>query len=410
MTITRTGFIEGDVDLNETLIQKSYIIDVYPAISCNFKYSNIYGWGQNTYGSIGNGNTSNMSTPVLESLGASNWKCIAEGHGQQAAAIRTITANEGCRDLAYMWGYNGDGQLGDGTTDSFGKTFPIYSTVRGGNWRILVTGGRQTGGIKQDGSLWLWGFNTCGTLGDGTTVSKSSPVQTISGGFCWKTVSIGDNDSAGAIKEDGTLWMWGRNDDCQLGRYTTVCFTCSPAQTEPGGNNWRSLSIGDSFAGAIKSDGTLWMWGLGNLGRLGSGNNDRVSCPIQTIAGGTNWNKLSIGSCHSAAIKTDGSLWLWGSGTFGQLGTNTTTNMSSPVQTITGGTNWKYVSAGSNHTAAIKADGTMWLWGNNQYGQLGNGTTVNSSSPVQTSIGGNNWKQVAAGYLRTLALFEGGDW
>ena len=204
--------------------------------------------------------------------------------------------------------------------------------------------------------LWLWGANgVTGQLGDNTTITKSSPVQTVASGANWKQVSVKGN-SCGAIKTDGTLWVWGGNNSLkgQLGDNTTTSRS-SPVQTVAAGTNWKQVSFGQYYCGAIKTDGTLWMWGDGLYGKLGDNTNQPKSSPIQTVAAGTNWKQLSLGEYTTAAIKTDGTLWTWGFNYTGALGDNTTTNKSSPVQTVAGGTNWKQVSSGQT-TAAIRDD------------------------------------------------------
>lgn len=257
--------------------------------------------------------------------------------------------------------------------------------------------------------LWLVGTNQTGQLGDNTAASKSSPVQTVSGGVNWRQVaaSIPDNvllySHIASIKSDGTLWMWGYNDYGQLGD-NTVLNRSSPVQTVSAGNNWKQIASGSLFTAAIKTDGTLWLWGSNNAGQLGTGTTTHRSSPVQTVSSGTNWLMVSCGANHTATIKTDGSLWLWGSNDNGRLGNNSISSVSSPVQTVSGGTNWKQVSCGTTHTASIKSDNTLWLWGNNSNGQLGDGTITHRSSPVQTIAGGANWKQVACGYLFTAAI------
>lgn len=251
--------------------------------------------------------------------------------------------------------------------------------------------------IKTDGTLWAWGYNNKGQLGDNTLVKKSSPVQTVAGGTNWKFVSAGVNH-VGAIKTDGTLWMWG--DDWygatgnNNGDYALAY--SSPVQTISAGTNWKLVSCGWYYTTAIKTDGTLWTWGYNNVGQLGTNNTTNRSSPVQTIAGGTNWKTVSAGMSHVAAIKTDGTLWLWGSNGYGQLGNNDSgTNKSSPVQTVAAGTNWKIVN---NHisysTGGIKTDGSLWVWGGNYFGQLGLNTRTSMSSPTQSLSGGNNWKDV----------------
>jgi len=314
----------------------------------------------------------------------------------------------------WTWGSRIDinfqyGVLGDNATVS--RSSPVQTVAGGTNWKQVSCGYSNTAAIKNDGTLWVWGSNRYGTLGDNTTTNlfkgRSSPVQTIAGGINWKQVACGTSYVA-AIKTDGTLWTWGSNIYGNLGD-NTVVDKSSPVQTVAGGTNWKQVSCGNSTTAAIKNDGTLWCWGWNVDGELGiniSGYGTNRSSPVQTVAFGTNWKQVSAGY-HIAAIKTDGTLWVWGSNTNGQLGDNTRTARSSPVQTIAFGTNWKSVAFGLYHIAAIKTDGTLWTWGYNYFGQLGDGTIASKSSPVQTVAGGTNWKSVAVSYGYTAAVTNG---
>ena len=127
---------------------------------------------------------------------------------------------------------------------------------------------------------------------------------------------------------------------------------------------------------------------------------------MQTVASGTNWKQVSCARNHTAAIKTNGTLWVWGSNGYGELGTNNRTYYSSPVQTVASGTNWKLVSCNYYSTAAIKTDGTLWTWGYNLYGGLGDNTVAGKSSPVQTVAGGTNWKHVDVGFYNTCSAIK----
>jgi alpha-tubulin suppressor-like RCC1 family protein len=304
----------------------------------------------------------------------------------------------------YSWGFNGNGELG--TNDTTSRSSPVQTVSGGTNWKQVSAGGFHTGAIKTDGTLWLWGTNSYGELGTNDTTPRSSPIQTVSGGTNWKQVSCGLSifSHAAAIKTDGTLWLWGYNDSGQLGTNDTTNRS-SPIQTVSGGTNWKQVSCGGSFTAAIKTDGTLWSWGFnGSGGPLGTNDTTNRSSPVQTVTGGTNWKQVSAGFSVTAAIKTDGTLWSWGVNSSGQLGTNDTTSRSSPIQTVSGGTNWKQVSV-TGHSAAIKTDGTLWVWGSNLYGELGVNDRTTRSSPVQTVTGGTNWKQVSTtGGGRTSAL------
>jgi alpha-tubulin suppressor-like RCC1 family protein len=250
--------------------------------------------------------------------------------------------------------------------------------------------------FKQAG-LWMWGYNTVnGQLGiNNRTADRSSPVQTIAGGTNWKQISA-FSQTVAAIKTDGTLWMWGLGQSGQLGN-GIASIRSSPVQTVSSGTNWEQVSTGVAHTAAIKTDGTLWTWGQNTFGQLGTNNTIIRSSPIQTVSSGTNWKQISVGTAHTAAIKTDGTLWTWGYNISGQLGDNTIVEKSSPIQTISGGTNWKQVAGGTNNTAAIKTDGTLWLWGLNDTGNLGDNTVIPKSSPVQTVAGGTNWKQLNLG-------------
>jgi len=168
------------------------------------------------------------------------------------------------------------------------------------------------------------------------------------------------------------------------------------------------MSVYPQIAGQLITP-ELWTWGRNNFGSLGDNTAPNRSTPVTTFAGGTNWKQVSCGRDHTAAIKTDGTLWTLGRNFNGRLGDNTTTNRSTPVTTFAGGTNWKQVAGGNSHTAAIKTDGTLWTWGLNGYGHLGDNTATNRSTPVTTFAGGTNWKQVACGGYHTVAIKTSDD-
>ena len=372
---------------------ESIFVNDYDMIDQYAKTGSLWSWGYNYNGQIGDGTTVSKSSPVQTVAGGTNWKQVSRD-GSTSAAIKTD-------GTLWMWGYNPWGGLGDNSSTD--KSSPVQTVAGGTNWKQVSTdSGGATAAIKTDGTLWTWGFTSnpsgvdVGSLGDNTTVNKSSPVQTIAGGTNWKQVSA--NQNMAAIKTDGTLWVWGYNLWGNLGIGTSGSGTnkSSPVQTVAGGTNWKQVSAGGNTTAAIKTDGTLWVWGYNYSGQLGDGTTVDKSSPVQTVAGGTTWKQVSTGGNNTAAIKTDGTLWIWGYNNVGQLGNGTTVDKSSPVQTVSGGTTWKQVSAGGG-TAAIKTDGTLWMWGDNEYGQIGDGTTVDKSSPVQTVAGGTNWKQVSDG-------------
>jgi alpha-tubulin suppressor-like RCC1 family protein len=375
-----TNFIDSDgIDVGKKYVTKSYLMDVYPYLQdVGIKMPGLWLVGDNIYGQLGDSTTTERSSPVQTICGGTNWKQVAAGYAY-TAAIKTD-------GTLWAWGYNILGQLGDSTTTD--KSSPVQTIAGGTNWKQVATGYAHTAAIKTDGTLWLWGYNEYGQLGDSTIASKLSPVQTICGGTNWKQVAVGGGHYTAAIKTDGTLWTWGYNYYAQLGDSTRTDRS-SPVQTIAGGTNWKQVATGYYHTAAIKTDGTLWTCGYNGYGQLGDSTTTERSSPVQTIAGGTNWKQISCCFLNTAAIKTDGTLWAWGYNEYGELGDGTTTNRSSPVQTIAGGTNWKQVSCGFGYIAAIKTDGTLWT--------------------PNIIFSGTNWKQVATGLGYIAAITEMGD-
>lgn len=357
-----------------------------------FRSGNLWAWGRNSYGQLGDNTVTSRSSPVQTITWGSNWKQVSSGY--HTAAIKTD-------GTLWSWGLGTNGQLGDNTVVS--KSSPVQTVAGGTNWKQVACFGSSTSAIKTDGTLWVWGYNLYGELGDNTSTTKrSSPVQTVAFGTNWFQVSVGQNHIA-AIKTDGTLWLWGNNAYGQLGDNTTTKRS-SPVQTIAFGTNWKQVACNNHTI-AIKTDGTLWCWGDNNNGRLGDNTVTKRSSPVQTVAFGTDWKQVSCGNYHTAAIKVDGTLWCWGINNNGCLGDNTNKQRSSPVQTIALGSNWKQVACGYPHTAAIKTDGTLWCWGSNAYGRLGDNTaTLNRSSPVQTIMFGTSWSKINCGRQFTVAI------
>ncbi len=255
--------------------------------------------------------------------------------------------------------------------------------------------------IKSNGTLWSWGFNTYGELGNGTNggyTHTNVPGQ-VGTETSWQSVAAG-NDFTVALQEDGSLWAWGANHRGQLGDGTNTNSNI-PVPIESG-TTWLSVTAGDYFALAIKSDGTLWSWGYNGYGVLGTGDYTNTNAPVQ-VGLDTNWFSISAGSNHVLAIKSDDSLWAWGYNQSGALGNGTTTATTAPSQIGTE-TNWQIVKAGNNNSFAIKTDGSSWAWGYNYSGQLGIGSTeYRSLVPVQIEVG-TLWTTVAAGNAHGIGV------
>jgi alpha-tubulin suppressor-like RCC1 family protein len=385
-------------DLGTKLVTKDYLISVYPEIGQQIGIPpELWVWGEVGSGRLGNADiTTNRSTPVTTFAGGTNWKQVSSG-GYHTAAIKTD-------GTLWIWGNGFFGQLGtNGITD---RSTPVTTFAGGTNWKQVSAGEEHTAAIKTDGTLWTWGAGGSGRLGNAVILgNRSTPVTTFAGGTNWKQVNSQGYRTA-AIKTDGTLWVCGSGNQGRLGNGVTTGNISTPITTFAGGTNWKQVSSGNAHTAAIKTDGTLWTWGPGYDGRLGNADTTLRSTPVTTFTGGTNWKQVSCGYRTIVAIKTDGTLWTWGNGGSGRLGNAVILgNISTPVTTFAGGTNWKQVNSQGYRTAAIKTDGTLWTWGNGNQGRLGNGvTTGNISTPITTFAGGTNWKQVSAGYRHTLAI------
>jgi alpha-tubulin suppressor-like RCC1 family protein len=360
-----------------------------------------------------------MSTPVTTFAGGTNWADTAttdpaELYTLSAGPVHTAAIKTD--GTLWTWGFNTSGQLGDNTSTQ--RNSPVTTFLGGTNWKQVSAGNIHTAAVKTDGTLWTWGSNTSAQLGDNTTTARSTPVTTFAGGTNWKQVSCGTNHTA-ALNDNGTnkiLYVWGDDAYGQLGT-NRISPDIRVLETFAGGTNWKQVACGYRHTAAVKTDGTLWTWGRNAYGILGIFNGfGQRTTPVQTFAGGTNWKQVACTRDTTAAIKTDGTLWVWGTNTNGQLGDNTTTNKCTPVTTFAGGTNWKQVSCNNglvspmvHTTAAIKTDGTLWTWGNNGSGQLGDNTSVTRSTPVTTFAGGTNWKQVTCGSYHTAAIKTSDD-
>ncbi len=298
----------------------------------------------------------------------------------------------------WAWGYNNCGQLGDGSYTN--RTAPVQ--VSGLTGVVAVSAGSAYSlAVKADGTVWAWGINNNGELGNNSTTASDIPVQ-VSGLTGVVAVAAGYSHSL-ALKSDGTVWAWGDNLNGDLGNNSTTQ-SLIPVQVS-GLTGMTAIAGGELHSLAVKSDGTVWAWGLNDWGQLGNNSLADSHVPVQ-VSGLSGVTGVAAGLLHSVAVKSDGTVWAWGDNNDGQLGNNTTTYSETPVQAsgLTGAT---AVAAGVDTSVAAKSDGTVWAWGDNTDGQLGNNSTTDSSIPVQAS-GLTGATLVAAGLSHTLALKSDG--
>lgn len=404
-----TNFLINGAEFSDNYIPKE-----------RFSLGGLWGWGTGRPG-FGGGPTNDSVTTypptkiynpnTSDNTGYGlNWKEAAMSwdtyySGGTCAAIKTDGT---------LWtsGYSYYGELGYAYQY---QAFMVGSThlVQLGSdktWSRISGGFNCFYAIKTDGTLWAWGRNLNasgqsnygGQLGDGTNVHKSSPVQIFGGGTNWKMVSGSKHNSIGyamAIKTDGTLWGWGVSGFGSTGQGNGTTAQSSPVQT---GNatNWKLVSCGAYSSCGIKTDGTLWTWGIFSA-LLGDGSGfSNPTTPVQMA--GNNWKLVSCANYVYAGIKTDGTLWSCGQNGYGTIGDGTTQTRLAWTQEITG-SQWKTVKITQFATYAIKTDGTLWAWGANYstgYGQTGTlglnqgDTGTAKLTPTQVANGGTNWKDV----------------
>ena len=349
--------------------------------------NSVWTWGAGSRGQLGDNTCVAKSSPVSVVGGFTDWCHISSG-GYQKVAVRS-------NGTAWAWGYGSSGQLGDGTTVS--KSSPV--SVVGGftNWNKVHIGTNHSVGLRQDGTLWAWGGNGQGQIGANTTVSNSSPVSVVGGFTDWCQLWAGNNNSFG-IRTNGVLYAWGYNNSGRLG-INVGGERSSPVSVVGGFTDWCQVS-GCNHTLAVRTNGTAWAWGCGYQGQLGNGqfgsygSPNARSSPVSVVGGITDWCQVAGGFRHSLGVRTNGTLYSWGWQNFGQLGTNTTGSVNSPVAVVGGFTDWCQVATGYNNSSGLRTNGTAWAWGTNGSGSLGNNSTSNTSSPVSVVGGFTDWIQI----------------
>jgi alpha-tubulin suppressor-like RCC1 family protein/fibronectin type 3 domain-containing protein len=354
--------------------------------TCRIKRTgSLWCWGVNGYGQLGVG-SSQSSVPVQVG-NDTHWSSLAVGWNYTCALKTSGTA--------WCWGDNNSGQLGTGTAGS--QRYAPTQVGTATNWASLESGGSHTCGVKTDGTVWCWGSNFSGQLGDGTTTDRLVPTQ-VGTDADWARLTSGNGFTCG-VKTDGTAWCWGSNSLGTLGDGTTTDHL-TPTQVG-GGTNWASLEGGSWHACGVKTDGTAWCWGYNSNGQLGDGSMTLRTTPTQ-IGTGAGWTSVSAHIFGTCGVKTDGTAWCWGVNGHGQLGDGTFTNRTTPTQ-VGGGTSWAAVTPGYDHTCGLKSDGTAWCWGWSPFGQGGRGQS--NVEPVPLLIPGiSNWADVQTGYGHSCGI------
>ena len=340
-------------------------------------------WGGNENGQLGDGTFSDRQSPAIVGT-ASDWASVDGGGGH--------TCGTTAPGALWCWGENGWGQLGTGGSDP-SRPLPVRIGAAT-TWDSVSAGSAHTCGVGNNGTLWCWGYNEDGQLGDGSTSARRAPTQ-VGAGASWDTVAAGQDHTCG-VQTGGTLWCWGANYRGQLGDGTTA-ERRTPTQVGIAAH-WASVDVDDSHTCGIQTNGTLWCWGAnGDLG-VGDGTRERRLLPTQ-IGAASEWVTVDVDS-HTCGIQTDQTLWCWGYNSHGEVGDGTDRIRLAPVAVGTAA-DWAAVAVGWAHSCGIRTSGTLWCWGRPMDGHppaFGSGDYRVDPTRVPTSTG---WASVSAGLSRT---------
>jgi alpha-tubulin suppressor-like RCC1 family protein len=374
-------------------------------------------WGSNSFGQLGNGTTTNSNSPE-QVFAIANAAAISSGGFHTLAIL-----NDG---TVWAWGNNDHGQLGNGTNENSNVPVQVSVDLEGThltNIAAVAAGRYHSLALDNNGYVWAWGDNEFGQSGNG---AGSSSIACRVGDYTdplnpvylsnVTAISAGGLHSL-ALRQDGTVWSWGSNWYGQLGHYwyNPGYTACPTGVTDYFGCNWnypvqvtglsgiRAIAAGEEHSLALKDDGTVWAWGFSRYGRTGNTSSGGPSAV--KVANLADITAIAAGGHHSAALKSDKTVWAWGYDYYGQLGRGITKTFSALPFQVLNLTGVKALSIGGIHSLALKEDGTLWIWGCNYSGQLGDGTNADSNIPVPVS-GLGNVIAISGGLSHSAAIVQ----
>lgn len=364
----------------------------------------IWSWGNNSRGDIGDGSVTQRTRPVRESTHSSDWTDIAKGRYHTMA----LKSN----GEVWSWGTNQNGEQGNG--DIYSDTLRKPTLNRDKEYIEIAAGLSYSCGIDSGHRLWCVGRNDDGQLGNNSIEDTIVPVQENSMSTDWKIVRAGTFHTV-AIKNDGTLWGWGDNEYGQLGVGRDTHRIRVPTQESTMSTDWIDVSVSSpnikssSYTLGLKSNGEVWGWGssFNQLCIEKVGSSDYKKVPIKISADSTSWKAISAGNYHSMFIKDDNTLWGCGYNSDGKLGIGSTT-VTSTITEVSGGGYWAAVDAGYNHSMGLKQDGSLWTWGRNSDSELCDGTQEDRDVPVKISENGDSWSKISTRRYSSSAIKSDG--
>ncbi len=356
----------------------------------------VWAWGDNARGQLGDGTTIERRAPVRSGYGGATTVACGSDHSMARGSDGTV----------WTWGFNGIGQLGDSTKTDHINPAQVLSLANVTNTAAFDS---YSVVVKTDGTVWGWGAFTYRNYEPGATVGYQTIPTLVPGPANISAVAAGRVHGM-ALNRDGRVWTWGNSEHGQFGNGGKYG---SPGYV-PALSNVKAIAAGMHHAVVLKADGSVWAWGGNECGELGDGSTIERLSPVQTL-GLSNVTAIAAGSTalnidrlwgvsHTLALKNDGTVWAWGNNSDGELGDGTVNNRTTPVR-VSGLSNVTAIAAGGSHSVARTSDGRVWTWGLNGNGQLGDGTTTSRLTPMPV-FGGIT--AIAAGARHTLAVGASG--
>lgn len=352
-------------------------------------------WGENDLAQHGDG-ADGLALEPEQSGTATDWSQV-EGGTSHLCGIRASGS-------LWCWGRNAEGQLGIGSTQQ--RSTPMQ-VLPGTTWKSVSAGAASTCAIRTDDTLWCWGANASGQLGIGSTAPSLAPTQVTGGPGTWMNVSAGRDHTCG-VAIDESLWCWGESDSGRLGALGVTEDALSPIETEFNDSlSWSAVTTGATHSCGLDFNGQRFCWGDSFHGQTGTGSSGQGEFePVpQNNASDSAFDYLDIaaGDRHTCAVRNGNTLWCWGDNPFSQLGSGNTTDQNLPSQ-VGVATDWAGVTTGSEHTCGVRNTGSLWCWGFNNFGQAGLGDTDGNHTTPEQVGSATDWSQIASGGRTTCAL------
>ncbi|HEX5335432.1 MAG TPA: hypothetical protein VFW55_06090 [Propionicimonas sp.] len=350
---------------------------VFKAVSAGFvdtcaltKKGGVKCWGYNGDGELGNGTTVDSAVPVGVSGLGKNVKAISSG-SYFTCALTT-------KGAVKCWGSNSYGQLGDNTTTN--STVPVAVYGLGKGIKAISAGNFFACALTTKGKVLCWGANSYGQLGNGTTTSSAKPVPVSGLGKGIKSLGAGGYHAC-ALTTKGAPKCWGYNGEGELGDNTKVN-SAVPVAVYSLSKGIKAITAGSYTTCGLTTKNTVKCWGYNGDGELGNGTTTSSLKPVATVGLGKKVKSIAYGDIHGCAVNSSGLVKCWGYNGYGALGDNTTTSTSKPVEAYSMGAKIKALATGGYHSCALTTKGAIKCWGFNAYGQLGNNTLTTSHKPV----------------------------